>query len=195
MSTTDASRLPDIARAGLAAAGIGRGERILVALSAGPDSTALASVLAALAGELPLSLTACIVDHGIRAAEEIDGDIACARELCARIGVPLLVRRVAPGACEAEARREGRSLEEVARRNRLALLEEAARETGCGAIALGHTRDDALETILMRALCGAGPLPPRGSVAATPTGSRRCHLRSSGPVAAQTPGGGRDRPA
>jgi tRNA(Ile)-lysidine synthase len=70
--------------------------------------------------------------------------------------VPLDVRSVPEGACTREAREGGRSLEEVARRHRFGLLAEAADAAGAAFIALGHTRDDHRETILMRALQGAG---------------------------------------
>lgn len=134
-----------------------RGERVLVGVSGGPDSTALLSALAESAPRLDVALRACIVDHGIREAEEVEGDIARTRELCAGFGVPLDVRRVRRGELAREARSGRRSLEEVARRKRLALLSEAADAAGCGVIALGHTLDDALETVLMRLLSGAGP--------------------------------------
>jgi tRNA(Ile)-lysidine synthase len=136
---------------------VGPEDPVLAGLSSGPDSTALVAALAALGPERPGHLAACIVDHGIRPRQEIEGDIACARELCDRLRVPLQVRRVPPGACVEQARREHRSLEEVARRARLAALAVAAREAGCELIALGHTRDDGLETVLMRLLAGAGP--------------------------------------
>jgi tRNA(Ile)-lysidine synthetase-like protein len=129
---------------------------MLAAVSGGPDSTALLSVLASFASDLGFTLHACHVDHGIRPVGEREADLASVRLLCAGLGVPLDVRAVPDGLCEREAREGGRSLEEVARRHRLALLAEAADAAGAGFIALGHTRDDHRETVLMRALQGAG---------------------------------------
>jgi tRNA(Ile)-lysidine synthetase-like protein len=158
MRTTAASRpLERIARRSLTAAGIGRSDAVLAAVSGGPDSTALLSVLASLAPDLGFALHACLVDHGIRPAAERDADLAAVRSLCAGLGVRLDVRSIPEGACEREARESGRSLEEVARRHRYALLVEAADATGARYIALGHTRDDHRETVLMRVLQGAGP--------------------------------------
>jgi tRNA(Ile)-lysidine synthase len=54
------------------------------------------------------------------------------------------------------ARESGVGLEETARIERYRFLEEAAKECGAQAIALGHTRDDQVETILHRILRGAG---------------------------------------
>jgi tRNA(Ile)-lysidine synthetase-like protein len=158
MSATGASRpLSRCVRPALAEAGIGRGSVVLAGVSGGPDSTALLSVLASLAADLGFSLLACHVDHGIRPAAEREADLASVRDLCAGLGVPLDVRSVPEGGCAREASEGGRSLEEVARRRRLALLAEAADAARAGFIALGHTRDDHRETVLMRALQGAGP--------------------------------------
>lgn len=163
--TTIVGNLPlsRTARRGLAAAGIGAGSVVLAGVSGGPDSTALLSVLAALAPDLGFSLRACHVDHGIRGAGERGADLEAVRALCAALAVPLEVSVVPEGAIVREAREGGRSLEEVARRHRHALLQaaaDAASAAGSGApchVALGHTRDDHLETVLMRVLQGAGP--------------------------------------
>jgi len=133
---------------------------VLVALSAGPDSTALVAALAALreAG-LVGAITALHVDHGLRPGTVEDA--ACAAEVCARLGVPLERARVTvlPGNVQAQARRA-----------RYAALEAAAARAGATRIATGHTRTDQAETVLLRLLRGAGArglsgIPPRrGSI-------------------------------
>jgi tRNA(Ile)-lysidine synthase len=161
--TTTGGSLPLSRAARRALAGVGAGSVVLAGVSGGPDSTALLSVLAALAPELGFSLRACHVDHGIRGATERRADLEAVRALCAAIGVPLEVRSVPAGAIALEAREGSRSLEEVARRHRYALLQaaaDAASDADAGSpcfVALGHTRDDHLETVLMRVLQGAGP--------------------------------------
>ena len=160
--TTTGGNLPlnRIARRTLAAAGARAGTVVLAGVSGGPDSTALLSVLASLAPVLGYRLRACHVDHGIRAADERRADLEAVRALCAALGVPLDVRVVPEGAIAREAREGGRSLEEVARRHRHALLHAAALAAAGEnpwLVALGHTRDDHLETVLMRILQGAGP--------------------------------------
>jgi tRNA(Ile)-lysidine synthase len=139
----------------LAGAGVAPGARILVGVSGGPDSTALLGALAALRGRWRLILHACIVDHGIRSEAEIEGDIAFAHDLCALLEVPLSVARVPRGRCLNAAKTSRRSLEEVAREARLAHLREEARWVGAELMALGHTRDDVIETILMRVFQGS----------------------------------------
>ena len=142
-------------RSALVDGGVAPDARILVGVSGGPDSTALLAALAALRGKWRFSLSACIVDHGIRAEEEIDGDVAFARSLCASLEVPLSVARVPRGQCLRTARGSRRSPEEVAREARYVLLREAARGAGAEVIALGHTRDDVMETLLMRIFQGS----------------------------------------
>jgi tRNA(Ile)-lysidine synthase len=129
------------------------GETVLVGLSGGPDSTCLAMVLKELSPELSLSVRTLYVDHGLR-PEETPGEIRFARELSAGLDMPFSVRNVEAGPF---AREHGLSIQEAARRLRLAALEEEARETGSRLIALGHNLDDQAETMVMRFLRGSGP--------------------------------------
>ncbi len=133
-----------------------RSDRVLVALSAGPDSTALLAALAALrdAGELAGLDRA---PRGPRAARRGEADAACAAAACARLGVPLrrVAVEVAAGNVQAEARRA-----------RYAALRAEAARAGATRIATGHTRTDQAETLLLRLLRGAGArglagIPPR----------------------------------
>lgn len=127
-----------------------------MALSAGPDSTALAVALAALrdAGRIG-ALHALHVDHGLRPGG--GEDAACARETCERLGIPFESVRVTVG---------GGNVQASARRARYRALREAAKRHGATRIATGHTLTDQAETFLMRALRGAGArglsaIPPR----------------------------------
>ncbi|MGB8933406.1 MAG: tRNA lysidine(34) synthetase TilS, partial [Anaeromyxobacteraceae bacterium] len=131
-------------------------EIVLVALSAGPDSTALVASLAALrdAGRIG-NVVALHVDHGLRQGGELDA--RCALETCARLGVPFESIRVTVGPGNVQA---------SARRARYRALREAAARHGASRIATGHTLTDQAETFLMRALRGAGArglsaIPPR----------------------------------
>lgn len=129
------------------------GQRVLVAVSGGPDSTALLLILARLRGTLGVELTAAHFDHGLRPPEEAAADAAYVRELAAAVGVPVAFGRGDAGAC---AEREGRSAEEAARRLRYAFLAAAAAEHGAAAVAAGHTADDQAETVLLRVVRGTG---------------------------------------
>lgn len=133
------------------------GTELLVAVSGGPDSMALLSVLARLGPKLDLTIRAHGVDHGLRpeAARELD----LAEAFANRSGVPFDRTRV-------EVKRGG-NLQARARAVRWEALVREARRRGA-VIATAHHADDRAETLLMRLLRGAGTrglgvLPPRAS--------------------------------
>ena len=156
------SALEDSVGAALSEASVAPGSTLLLAVSGGPDSTALLCALAALRSERRLSLAACIVDHGIRAEREVMADIDFVEGLCAAHSIALQTARIPRGECAARARSEGRSLEELAREMRHRLLREAAAAANARDIAMGHTQDDVVETLLMRVLQGSDPDGLRG---------------------------------
>ena len=130
---------------------------VLVAASAGIDSTVLAHALHALGESLGLRLALAHVNHGLRGAES-DADQAFVEALGAKLGVPVLCRRVAPQSLRAgRASRARPTLQEAARRLRYAALDEMARDAGAERIATAHTLDDQAETVLLRLLRGTGP--------------------------------------
>lgn len=129
------------------------GERILVAVSGGPDSVALLALLTALAQSCALTLEAIHVNHGLR-GEESEEDARFVARLCERLGVPLHQERVDP--VEMARRRKGRSLQELARDARYAAFEQVGAALGVERIALGHTADDQAETLVMWMLRGSG---------------------------------------
>lgn len=126
-----------------------RGDRVLVAVSGGPDSTALLHALTLLRPEYALALRVCHVHHGLR--PEADRDARFVEELATRLDCPATVERVSVPLGP------GRSPEEAARAARYAALARAADGFGAQRVALGHTADDQAETVLMRLLQGAGP--------------------------------------
>jgi len=125
----------------------GRGEHLVVAVSGGPDSTALLAGLAELAPGRGLRLTAAHVDHALRGGESVSEGEAVAA-LAARLGVGCTRRRAAVEA--------GAGVEARARRARYRALADMAQELGASWIVTGHTRDDQVETVLLRLLRGAG---------------------------------------
>lgn len=135
-----------------------RGERVLVALSGGVDSSVLLHALAQLADERALELAAGHVNHALRGAEA-DADEAAAADLAKRLGIPFAVRRVAPRALRERAgpSRSRPTLQEAARKLRHAALRELAEELSCARVALAHNLDDQAETVLMRLFRGASP--------------------------------------
>lgn len=134
----------------------GAADHVLVALSGGPDSTALVAALAELRGAGRISAVSALhVDHGLRPGAAEDGDAAA--RTCADLHVSFARVRVQvpQGNVQAQARRERYQ----------ALAAEAAR-AGATRVATGHTRTDQAETVLLRLLRGAGArglsgIPPR----------------------------------
>ncbi|ULA61463.1 MAG: tRNA(Ile)-lysidine synthetase [Nitrospira sp.] len=128
------------------------GQSVLVAVSGGPDSVALLSVLHELAPAWSFSLTVVHCNYGLRGAES-DGDASFVIELCRRLTLPCIVRSLSiPG------RGPGRSnsLQARARELRYRLFRDLSAELGVDRVALGHTADDQAETVLLRMLRGAG---------------------------------------
>jgi tRNA(Ile)-lysidine synthase len=127
------------------------GQTLVVGLSGGPDSVALADALAEAASEGGFRVVAGHLDHALRPGSREDA-VFCV-DLCGRLGIPL---RVGVADVRGRARRDGGGLEEAARIERYAFLRAVMREEGASAIAVAHTRDDQAETLLMRLLRGSG---------------------------------------
>jgi tRNA(Ile)-lysidine synthase len=122
------------------------GQPVLVAVSGGPDSLALAHVLSSLA----YSVEIAHFDHGLRleSAEEAAFVERTAREW----GVPFHSGHARPGELQ-----ESGSVEAAAREARYAFLLRVATDCGLSRVAVGHTLDDQAETVLMHFLRGSGP--------------------------------------
>jgi tRNA(Ile)-lysidine synthase len=127
------------------------GDRVVAAVSGGPDSVCLLHVLRALARRSHLALHVAHLDHGWR-GEAGRRDAEFVRALAARWGLPATIEALPAD----RLARRGRSREEVAREARRAFLEAVADRVGARRIALGHTADDQAETVLLQLLRGAG---------------------------------------
>jgi tRNA(Ile)-lysidine synthase len=126
-------------------------EPIVVACSGGSDSTALAALVAH-AGQRPV--ICAYFDHGIRSEAESDRDLSAVRALARRIDAELEVGRAERGRLAAEAGADGESLEDHSRTARYGFLVDVCRSRHARILAVGHTRDDQVETVLMRLLQG-----------------------------------------
>jgi tRNA(Ile)-lysidine synthase len=129
------------------------GDRVLVALSGGPDSIALLHLLL----ELQATGHAIVAGvahfhHQIRGTDADDDEAFC-RSVAATLGLPFEGGRAdVPLA----ARQAGRSIEDMARELRYRFLDAAAERLAADVIAVGHTLDDQAETFLLRLVRGAG---------------------------------------
>jgi len=131
---------------------------LLVAVSGGPDSVCLLQTLVNLSEELDIKLHIAHLDHQLRGAES-EADAAYVERLAQQLGLPVTigVRDV-----KAYRARHHLSLEEAAREVRYTFLAEVAESTSAGLVAVGHTTDDHVETILMHLIRGSGTTGLRG---------------------------------
>ena len=133
-------------------------EKLLVAVSGGPDSVCLLHILVKLQAEIKAKLHVAHLNHQLRGAEsEADADYVS--DLAHQWGIPATIERQDVKSYQA---RQRLSLEEAAREVRYRFLTQVAGSIGADRVAVGHTRDDHIETILMHLIRGAGTRGLRG---------------------------------
>lgn len=142
-----------ISRALVECAGTGSGRPLVAAVSGGADSSAMLLLLADTQSRHGWRIRAAHVDHQIQADDVRAEFREASAEVAARAGAPFdLVETDA--SAEAEASSDG--LEAAARRVRYRALTQLALERGAPVVAVGHTRDDQAETVLLHILRGSG---------------------------------------
>jgi len=132
---------------------LSHGDTILVAVSGGVDSVVLLDLLSRLASEFALTLFIAHLDHGLR-GEDSTQDAQFVVSLGEGRNLPVIRERI--DVCQ--VRQDKRlSLEEAGRWVRRRFLEEAAGKVSATRIAVGHTLNDRVETLLFNLIRGAGP--------------------------------------
>ncbi len=122
---------------------------MLVALSGGADSLALASAAAREAARARVRAGAVVVDHGLQEGSEAVAESAAAQARALGLD-PVLVRRADVESDSADGP------EAAARTARYAELAAAASDSGAAAILTAHTRDDQAEQVLLGIARGSG---------------------------------------
>lgn len=121
---------------------------LVLAVSGGPDSTALMVLAARWRGrEQSPRLVAVTIDHGLR--KESKREAKAVEKLAAKFGIEH--RTLAW-----TGRKPKTGLQEAARLARYRLLSEAAKDVGAGHVLTAHTLDDQAETVLFRMARGSG---------------------------------------
>ncbi len=135
-----------------------RGDKVVVAVSGGPDSLTLLHVLRALRQELQIELLVAHLNHQLRGGES-DADAQFVAWLAQEWNLPATIEE-----CDVAtlAREKHLSVEEAARNARYAFLVEVARRHRANVIAVAHHADDQVETVLMHFVRGAGLAGLRG---------------------------------
>ena len=130
----------------------GRPLRLGAGVSGGADSVSLLLSLVRLFGSGRVFVLT--VNHRIRTGGESDADCRFVEELCGRLGVPCAVAECGEGEIFALSAERGLGLEESARFARYRAFEAFIRERRLDVFCLAHTKNDQLETVLMRFLQG-----------------------------------------
>ncbi len=128
------------------------GSRVVMAVSGGADSTALALAFEELIRNrrLNINLTVAHFNHRLRGRDS-DEDARWVEELADALGFDSVVGNAQ---VSGETRRE--NVEQAARRARYRFLHETALASGACAVVTAHTLDDQAETILLRLMRGSG---------------------------------------
>lgn len=126
------------------------GDRIVAAVSGGPDSVCLLHVLHRLSGEMGHELVVAHFNHGWRPGED-ERETELVRSLAGSLGLPFETARAPFDTMKCPLSRE-----EAAREARYRFLEDVREKFLAGKIAVGHHLHDQAETFLMRLLRGSG---------------------------------------
>ncbi|MBA7661992.1 tRNA(Ile)-lysidine synthase [subsurface metagenome] len=131
---------------------------LLVAVSGGPDSVCLLYILVKLREELGIRLHVAHLNHQLRGADS-EADAHYVSDLAHRLDIPATIEQRDVKAYQAQQRI---SLEEAAREVRYTFLAQVAKSIGVNRVAVGHTANDHIETILMHLIRGTGTKGLRG---------------------------------
>lgn len=131
---------------------IDKNDKIIVALSGGPDSVCLLHILSKLSKEYGITIYAAHLNHQIRGTAA-HKDALYAMDLCAQLGIRYFVKSLDVPTYSKENKL---TLEEGARILRYEMLFELKNDLSAQKIAVAHNLDDQSETVMMRIMRGTG---------------------------------------
>ena len=126
------------------------GDKILVALSGGPDSVCLLNILSELKKELNIDIAAAHLNHLLRGGDAFK-DEEYAMNICNEMGIKCFVKRVD---INTYAKDHKLSSEMAGRNVRYDFFDEIIKEEGFNKVATAHNANDQAETILFRLMRG-----------------------------------------
>ncbi len=130
---------------------IKHGDTVIIGLSGGPDSVFLIYFLKEIQKEYALTLIAAHLDHEWRS--ESAQDILFCKQFCQRMQLPFIHEKASQISINKPL---SGSQEDLGRHLRRTFFQKIASEYPAQKIALGHQRDDHIETFFIRLLRGAG---------------------------------------
>jgi tRNA(Ile)-lysidine synthase len=134
------------------------GEKVIVAVSGGPDSVCLLNILFRLKSRLGIDLHVVHLNHQLR-DKESDADSRYVARMSKRLQVPSTIEKQDVSAYR---RKMGISMEEAARELRYEFFARIASEEEAACVAVAHNQNDNVETILLHILRGTGIAGLRG---------------------------------
>ncbi|MBO5141664.1 MAG: tRNA lysidine(34) synthetase TilS [Clostridia bacterium] len=126
-------------------------DKILVAVSGGPDSISLLNVL----HDLGYNLCVAHVNHGLR--ENAKKDEEFVKNFCEERNIPCFIKKInLKELMESDIALKGMSTEEAGRKARYDFFNEVLRKQNCNKIATAHNSNDNVETVIMNMVRGSG---------------------------------------
>ncbi|MFC0472901.1 tRNA lysidine(34) synthetase TilS [Halalkalibacter kiskunsagensis] len=129
-------------------------ERVIVAVSGGPDSMALLHYLWQMKDQYQIKVAACHLHHQLR-GEEADADAHYVQQFCKVLGIPISMKHVN---VKAYAKKQKKGTQVAARELRYQWFKELLHKYPNSKIATGHHGDDQIETMFMKMARGSLPL-------------------------------------
>ena len=132
---------------------IENGDKVVLAVSGGPDSIAMLDILNKIRLEnvIKFDIVVAHINHGLRENAKFDEEYV--QEFCKRINVQFFVLHAN---IKEIAEREKRGLEETGRNVRYDFFNKVKSEVGANKIAIAHNANDNVETIIMNIIRGSG---------------------------------------
>lgn len=129
-----------------------KGDKIIIALSGGPDSTFLLHLLKKYQKKYNLTISAFHLNHKLRGKASDDDEKFC-KAICDELGVEIHIYRKD---IKAVAKKNKVSVEEAGRDARYSILNNLTKKLQYNKIATAHIRDDNTETVLLNIIKGTG---------------------------------------
>ncbi|MBR3162611.1 MAG: tRNA lysidine(34) synthetase TilS [Clostridia bacterium] len=127
------------------------GDKIVLAVSGGPDSIFMLDILIKLRKKINYNIVVCHINHMIR--KEAEADEIFVKNFCAKYNIECFIKRID---VREYANNNKIGTEEAGRIVRYEFFEEILKKTHSNKIALAHNKNDKVETILMNILRGTG---------------------------------------
>ena len=131
---------------------IARGDRVVIALSGGPDSIFLLHFFHKNLERFGIELSACHINHNLRGKESDTDELFC-KNICDELGIKYFTASVD---VKTLAKKNKMSIEEAARNLRYNELSRIAEENKLNKIATAHNKNDNAETVLLNLFKGTG---------------------------------------